>query len=135
MTLIYTDLICRPARGAGSGKTSPQRRGDAEKSEDRNTAGAPLPQLSARAAHSRGAAVPHDSPSILEAGKFAKSFRKTMRKTRGVLVKTDKPALFPRGGFVKMAGFQLLRCTISLLIQDEQISYSGSFLSVFIQDE
>jgi hypothetical protein len=34
-----------------------------------------------------------------------------------------------RDGFVKMAGFQLLYCTTSLLIRREEMSYSRSFLS------
>jgi hypothetical protein len=50
-----------------------------------------------------------------------------VKKGRNVNVSED--------GFVKMAGFQLLRCTISLLILDEDIGYSGSFLSVFTELE
>jgi hypothetical protein len=43
--------------------------------------------------------------------------------------------MFSGDDFVKMAGFQLLHRTISLLIPDEEIGYSGSFLSVFTEFE
>jgi hypothetical protein len=57
------------------------------------------------------------------------------RGTRGEACQEGKNVNVSEDGFVKMAGFQLLRCTILLLILDEQIGYSGSFLSVFTELE
>jgi hypothetical protein len=70
----------------------------------------------------QGSLAPLGIKNNLEGGRapsLCSGFKTTWSWRRGVRVKRGKNAMFSGDGFVKMAGFQLLRRTISLLIPDE----------------